>query len=112
MSMFFPGMYANQAVGQAVTPASYSNPMSPLNYSMGQGVAPPQAQEMSGGDRFWEAFNAALPGFATAGDMLSRQGMLEGPVMGNRGVPAAQPYIGPGLLGLSALVNASSRGGF
>lgn len=71
----------------------------------------PKAQEVSGGDRFWEAFNAALPGIAAGGDALSTIGMAQGPMVMNQGVPAASPYIGPGILGLQGLIQAGNTGG-
>lgn len=92
--------FMGAAIGNAITPQAYGGPVMP------------QAQPVSGKDRFWEAFDAALPGLAGAADALSTMGMVQGPVMGNPGVPQAAPYIGPGLYGLQALIAAANQGGY
>lgn len=92
--------YLTQAISSAITPQA-----------MGGGVQMPQAQPVSTGDKFWDAFNAALPSFAAGADALSTMGMVQGPMVQNQGVPQAQPYVGPGLYGLQALIAAANQGG-
>lgn len=103
------GLFENLLMG------SYSGSMQPGQAPVRPAHMPeytPQAQQVSGGDQFWEAFRGAAPGVADSLDMASQLGMVQGPMVKNSAVPGGQPNIGPGIYGLSALVNASNQGGF